>query len=42
MEKVVLVHGSEQSVNGFAQLVREKLGVEVFGPENGQEIPLWS
>jgi Predicted exonuclease of the beta-lactamase fold involved in RNA processing len=42
LEKVVLVHGSEQSVNGFAQLVREKLGVEVFGPENGQEIPLWS
>ncbi|BBD71664.1 MBL fold metallo-hydrolase [Sulfodiicoccus acidiphilus] len=42
LQKVVLVHGSEQSVQGFGQLAKEQLGVEVVGPENGQDIPLWS
>ncbi len=41
LEKVVLVHGSYDNQQHLADLIREKTGVEVIIPENGQEIKLF-
>ncbi|TRN01468.1 MBL fold metallo-hydrolase, partial [Sulfolobus sp. F1] len=41
LEKVVLVHGSYDNQQHLADLIKEKTGVEVIIPENGQEIKLF-
>ncbi|BCS94101.1 Ribonuclease J [Metallosphaera sp. J1] len=40
LEKIVVVHASPDSAQAFSDFVKEKLGVEVLVPENGQEIRL--
>ncbi len=40
VEKVVLVHGEYEGQELLASKIREKLGVEVYIPENGESIPV--
>ncbi|EHP68288.1 MAG: MBL fold metallo-hydrolase [Metallosphaera yellowstonensis] len=38
LEKLIIVHASPDSAQSFSSLVKERFGVEVLVPENGQEI----
>ncbi|MEM4046278.1 MAG: MBL fold metallo-hydrolase [Metallosphaera sp.] len=40
LEKIVVVHASPDNAQAFSDYVKEKLGVEVLVPENGQEIKI--
>jgi putative mRNA 3-end processing factor len=40
VERVVLVHGEYEGQRVLAEEIREKLGLEVHIPENGEKIPL--
>jgi putative mRNA 3-end processing factor len=40
LERVILVHGEYEGQASLAKEIEEKLGVEVYIPENGERIPL--
>lgn len=40
LEKVVLIHGSEDSIHALGYRIREELGIEFVAPKNGEKLAL--